>query len=369
VIAQLLNLLNLLIVACLAGAPEAHDVRIHWSGPSECEGERGMVERLEVLSPELSIAPVSTGEAETPALVTVRVTVSTIDRGPDLQWSVELELDSPQGREHRTFVAESCAVAIDATALVLAVAVDPVEVAARLEREAQIVPSPPEAPPARESPPPAIAPLTELADTHELDASQPLPNTDERWRGRFGIAILGGGGYGPLRAGSATLMGRLALIGPRWRWSLHGAWLPPLRPALGDRGRARVDGFLLGTRGCGLLFAGPVEFPLCAGLEAGAIRARALDPIQNPETASQPYLGLLLGPGLSWAPISRLALGLEVEAMIPLVFGGFALDGQPALDNLPVGVRALASVEVRIPSAAGPGRAIPSAAGPGRAIP
>lgn len=348
------ELLKLLIMARLAGAPEAHDLRIHWDGASECEGERAMVERLEVLSPELSIAPeLSTGEAETPALVTVRVTVATIttiDRGPDLQWSVELELDSPQGREHRTFVAESCAVAIDATALVLAVAVDPVEVAARLERREEQIRSPPEeAPPASEAPPPAIAPLTELAETHELDASQPLPNADDRWRGRFGAAILGGGGYGPLRAGSATLMGRLALIGPRWRWSLHGAWLPPLRPALGDRGRARVDGFLIGTRGCGLLFAGPVEFPLCAGLEAGAVRARALDPIQNPETASQPYLGLLLGPGLSWAPIHRLALGLEVEALIPLVFGGFALDGQPALDNIPMGVRALASVEIRIP--------------------
>jgi hypothetical protein len=315
-----------------------------------------MVERLRVLSPGLSIGEVreigEMAEAETPALVTVHV---TIDRRADLQWTVGLQLDGPQGREHRTFVAESCAVAIDATALVLAVAVDPVEVAVWFEREQQPdAPSTPESDPLDSSYPPALAPLTELAETQERDSAQPelmlgsssSTRADNRWRGRLAVAFLGGGGYGPLLAGSATLMGRLALIGSGWRWDLRGAWLLPLRPALGDRGRARVDGFLVGTRGCGLLSAGPVEFPLCAGLEAGAVRARALDPIQNPETASQPYLGLLLGPGLSWAPINRLALGLEVEALIPLVFGGFALDGLPVLDNIPVGVRALASVEV-----------------------
>lgn len=329
-----------------------HDLRIDWGGSLECEGEREMVERLRVLSPELSIG---TGEAETPAVVSVYVTV---DRRPDLQWTVGLEIDGPQGREHRTFVAESCAVAIDATALVLAVAVDPVEVAAWLEKEQELDAleelSAAEAVPLDSLNPPATPPLTELAEQHERAASQPdlvlgsaaPAHADDRSRARFGAAILGGGGYGPLLAGSATLMGRLALIGPRWRWDVRGAWLPPLRPALADRGRARVDGFLIGTRGCGLFLAGPVEFPLCAGLEAGSVRARALDPIQNAETASQPYLGLLLGPGLSWAPINRLALGLEVEALIPLVFGGFALDGQPVLDNIPVGVRALASVEI-----------------------
>jgi hypothetical protein len=332
---------ELLIVARLAGAPEAedgpaavHDVRIRWEGSPECDGERDVGERLRVLAPELS-----TGE---PALLTVSVNV---ERRPDLHWSVKLELDGPQGREHRDFVAESCAVVIDATALVLAVAVDPVAVVAELEQPPLQAPSPAE----------ALA-LTEPAEEPsqpkplELDVSTSSQSADieRRWRARLGVAVLGGGGYGPLRAGSATLMGRVALIGPRWRWDLRAAWLPPVRPALGDRGRARVDGFSIGTRGCGLLMAGPVEFPLCAGLEAGGIRARALDPIQNAETASQPYLGLLLGPGLSWAPIRRLALGLEVEAMIPLVSGGFALDGQPALDNVAVGVRALASVEIRI---------------------
>jgi hypothetical protein len=346
---------ELLIVARLAGAPGAEqalpDVRIHWDGSVECEGEQLVIERLGELSPELTIAPTpSTGEAETPALVTVHVTV---EQRPDLHWSVGMQLDGPQGREHRSFVAESCAVAIDATALVVAVAVDPVAVAVGLERarvQQPVAPSASEPTPAPASeatiiPTPTQDERDDSLDDLVLDNSPP-DDADARWRGRFGIAILGGGGYGPLRAGSATLMGRVALIGPRWRVDVRGAWLPPLRPALGDRGRARVDGFMIGARGCGLLFAGPVEFPLCAGLEAGAIRARALDPIQNPESASQPYLGLLLGPGLSWAPIDRLALGVEVEALIPLLFGGFALDGQPVLDNLPVGVRALASVEL-----------------------
>ncbi|WP_106090942.1 hypothetical protein [Enhygromyxa salina] len=346
---------KLLVAALLASAPAAHDLQVRWAGAPECQGGQRMIERLEVLAPELSVA-----RAETSALVTATV---IIERDPRRQWSVRLELDGPLGVERRTFVAESCAVAIDATALVLAVAIDPVAVAARINEEAhapeprpkpepepQFEPAPPL--PARSEGPdaPAVA-VEDEWDPGTLvisDARADRP-PEQSGRVRFGIAALAGGGYGPMQAGSATVMGRLAVIGQRWRVELRGAWLPPLRPPLNDRGRARVDGFTVGALGCNLFHAGPVEFPLCAGIEAGAVRARALEPIQNPEMATQPIVEVVLGPGLSWAPTERVALGLEVQALIPFVFGGFALDNQTALDTAPVGIRALAGVEIRLP--------------------
>ena len=349
---------KLLIAALLAGPPPIHDLHVRWAGTPECQGGPGVVERLEQLAPELSVAAAEPPLAQGEALVTA---TATVEHGPGLEWSVVLELEGPLGTEHRAFVAESCSVAIDATAVVLAVAIDPSAVTARINWEPPLEPAPepepePEPGPEPEPEPPEVP--TEPVDTSEEPGlnlvfdddlrSEPARISPQR-QVRFGLAALAGGGYGPLRAGSAALELRLAVFGERWRAQLHGAWLPPTRPSLRDGARARVDGFVIGAQGCGVLRAGPVEFPLCAGVEAGAVRAQALEPIQNPETATQPYAGIALGPGLSWAPVERVALGLELHAVIPLVSGGFALDGQPALDNTPVGVRALAGVEVRLP--------------------
>ncbi|PRQ03253.1 hypothetical protein ENSA5_17720 [Enhygromyxa salina] len=345
---------------------DAKDLALSWSGPSECLGADArarVIERLGVLAPELSIAA-----ARGSALVKVR---ARVEPAPASGWSVGLEIDGPQGPETRTFVAESCAVAIDATALVLAVAVDPVEIAARIdwrakgslpapkpkpgpkpEPEPEPEPKPKPKPKPKPEPEPEPEPPSSTETSSALLVNLPSSSEDVEpvsLRARVGLALVGGGGYGPVQGGSAALGLRVAVLGARWRWALRGIWLPPVQPTLGERGRARVDGFMIATGGCGVPHAGPVEFPLCGAVEGGAVRAVALEPIQNPQLATQPYLGLALGPGLAWAPIERLALGIGVEATIPLVSGGFALDDQPVLDNAPVGVRALAGVELRLP--------------------
>ncbi|KIG19119.1 hypothetical protein DB30_04584 [Enhygromyxa salina] len=345
---------ELLIASLLASAPVIHDLRVRWVGEAQCQGGQRVVERLELLAPEISVT-----RADTPANVTATV---TIRRDPAQQWSVGLELVGPLGVERRSFVAETCAVAIDATALVLAVSIDPIGVSTRVNREAaapepdpQPDPQPPSAPPVTDERPSEPATTSDVRRepsvhvSNETRADRTTVEFEPRGPVGFGLAALAGGGYGPLQAGSATVMGRLAAFGPHWRVELRGAWLPPVRPALGDRGRARVDGFLIGALGCGVLQAGPVEFPLCAGIEAGAIRGRALAPIPNAEVAAQPYVGVMLGPGLSWAPIERVALGLELQAQVRLASGGFALDDLAALNATPVGVRALAGVEIRFP--------------------
>ena len=70
--------------------------------------------------------------------------------------------------------------------------------------------------------------------------------------------------------------------------------------------------------------------------------------LDNASSATQPLVQLELGAGLAWAPLERLAIGVELEALGQLVAGGFATNGSAVVANIPVGVRGLASVELRL---------------------
>ncbi len=325
------------------------DLAVMWSGPPDCDARDQLVERLAELAPALVVAH----DGQAPVTVQARVEAT-----PASQWSVDLEIVGPEGQQTRSFVAESCTVAAHATALVIAVTIDPVAVVTELERSepapaAEPAPRPDPGPTSAISPDPAPA---ETSSTLLIDLPSPddeLP-TRPRVGARVALGVLGGGGYGPISTPTAMLALRFAVFGEHWRWSVRGAWLPPVTASIGEttdgvRERARIDGVLVATRGCGLLHAAPVEFPLCGGIEGGAIRAEALPPIQNATTGTQPYLGLELGGGLIWTPISRLGVGLELDGLVPFLSGGFNLDGPSVLRNLPIGVRALAGIEVRLP--------------------
>lgn len=312
-------------------------IDLHWDGPPECEGEAALSERMTELLPAL---PVREGGS-----IDVRVGLEAVAAG----WAVVVELDSALGLDRREFVAESCAVAIDASALVIAVALDPVAVTLALEELREPEPEPEREPEREPEPEPELEPEPEpeLRVTLASDPPDDPPPRPTQLRG--GLAVLGGGGYGPLQSGSGILLARVALIGRAWRSELRGGWLPPVVHDVGDDRRIRVDGWLIGARGCGVPSRNALEFPLCVGIEAGGVRGSPLDPITNPRDASQPWVAAELGPGLHWAPRPRLALGLEVAAVVPFVTAGFALDEQRVLGFSPVGVRALASIELRLP--------------------
>ena len=57
----------------------------------------------------------------------------------------------------------------------------------------------------------------------------------------------------------------------------------------------------------------------------------------------------MLGPGLTWTPVPRVGIGVEVEALVPIVARAMALSGLTVVDKFPVGVRALVGVELRLP--------------------
>ncbi|MFV8750790.1 hypothetical protein ACNOYE_09590 [Nannocystaceae bacterium ST9] len=276
-------------------------------------------------------------------------------------WRVELELAGERGVERRSFAAETCAIAAEATVLVIAVAIDPIAALEHTTRPSEPASSEPNQEPAPEpeSEPdsmiesviePMIEPGVESDESIRVHLDSPAASEPARsGRARGGLALRGGGGFGPLRAGSGLVELRVAAFGRAWRWEARAAWLPPVQIDLGEGQRGRFDGWLLGTRGCGVPSRGKLEFPICAGIEAGQLRGEGRSSVPNPVRVTQPWLAIELGPALAWAPRPNVALGLELDALIPLIAAGFSIDGQPVVRTTPVGVRALAGLEVRFP--------------------
>ena len=325
---------------------------------------------LSVFLPELLVTEADRSDADRDPSGSVAVDVKVQLERPSL-WSVELELRSGQGLERRRFEAETCAIAAEATALVIAVSLNPLEVAqisaiggaasvSDLEepeteepaREGEALAREAEEPvreaevPVREVEAPVREAAVMRSSRGEAPGSGAFSSTGDL--PRLGLALLGGGGYGPLGQGSGVAVMRAALIGSHWRWGVGVQWLPPLTAGFEDGVRLRAAGWTGGTRACGVPARGAFEFPMCAGIEAGQVFVEGLAGVPNRRRQSQPWVAIEFGPGLRWAPLERLALGLEVDLAVPLLRAGFSINNQPVTRYAPVGVRALLGVELRL---------------------
>lgn len=340
-------MLSLLTLAWLGVAEPA--LTLDWRAPAGCPSRDDVVAALERALPEHAPIP---GEGRG----RVHAEVEIVGQGD--RWQVELALASERGPERRSFAAERCELAAEATVLVIAVAIDPIA-SARVYEQVEPEPEPPAPEPEPEpeaEPEPAPEP-----DDRAMRLVLPEPELEPRRprrRSSLGAALglFGGGGLGPLRAGAAQLELRAALVGRHFRWQLRGAWLVPVEVALDDARSGRFDGWLIGTRACGLpggrLREGrrvSLEVPLCAGLEAGQLRGEGARGVPNPVAVRRPYVALELGPALLVRPLERLAIGLELDAVVPLVQVGFSINGDPVLRSTPIGARALVGVELRLP--------------------
>lgn len=366
--ASLLTIASTTLLA-LAPAPSQDSeavaaVALDWRAPRNSCPQRDRVEaRIRELLPELDeLAEVDEG---------ARVAVwGRVDLGEGERWTVSLRFESDRGVDERSFSAASCEAGAEAAALVIAVTVDPLGVAETVAEPAAgegREEAPEEEPePAVVEPDPTpevVEPEPELEpelDEGELSRPRSRPGEGPRTRPRrsdgprprVALGVQGGGGWGPLRLATAGLGLELAIFGERWRAGVRGLWLPPRVDVLESGEAARYDGFAIAARGCGVpRFGGErrVELPLCAGFEAGALGGRGTGLTPQPRAASQPWVAAVLGPGLRWAVRPRVALGVDLDLLVSLVRGGFAIDEREIQRVSAVGVRALAGVELRLP--------------------
>ena len=167
----------------------------------------------------------------------------------------------------------------------------------------------------------------------------------------IGVRVHSGISYGDLPSVGPILRAALTINWEHARLELEGHY--------GFARKARLDGTpergadlsaAFGVvRGCGVLRHRPshLEFPICGGFEGGAELGVGVG-LDEVRRDSIPWLAIDLAPGLVWAPIRNLAIGLSVEPWVALVRRQFEIDNAGVIWRpLPVGVRVLAGIEAR----------------------
>ncbi len=247
-------------------------------------------------------------------------------RRDDGQWQLDLEIARGDGEPTvRSFVAPECATAIDAAALVIALAMDPAQ--AEPERTPAVIdvptpaggPAPAQAAPRRANTTPSVAPTP--------------PATPRHPKVRGLLRAGGGVDFGGLPGAAAFFEAAGGALGPRWRAELTGMY------RLQSADRARLDRdvggrfvlWTIGARGCGvpsvrIASGGVFSFPLCAGAEGGRLVVEGFG-FAGARTTRRPWAAATIGPGVAWAPLPNIAISLQAALGIPWIRSAIAIDG------------------------------------------
>lgn len=318
-------------------------VEFRWDAPAGCPDEATVVQELE----RLLGAPLATRTG--PRLTAIARVRQEPGGGYDLRlWTVRDE-----GTLQRSIVHAECDALARAGALVAAMAIDPDVLermaegteAAAVAQEARTIddPEPPPEPEPREvTPAPAPAPVPQ----------EPAPAAPRRRRALRGALRAGVGlSYGDLPGAGALLRLTPALLWPRARLELEASYGPLRKARFDDRPDQGADLQLASAavRGCSVLRARRVEFPLCAGAELGAIYGRGVGFAQTTEGRLL-FAALQLAPGVLFAPHPRVALGAILEGAVHVARPRFVVAGTgEVFRSAPASVRALAAIELRFP--------------------
>ncbi|HWB76211.1 MAG TPA: hypothetical protein VG755_14675 [Nannocystaceae bacterium] len=305
--------------------PDPRELELVWRAPERCPTQADILRRLDVLLP---------GDSNGEGVLHVECDVTVDPSGARLQ----LVSTFRGTTERREITADDCGALGEATAVLLAVALEPSARGpesppkpAPTVTEPPIAEDPVEDPIAADPVAPKIAPIAPVTTTTPTRrAPLAIPS-------HFGLRIAGGlevGGVPP-PSGAVQLAG--LVLWRRARLEIHAAYLPPRR-----RAEARYQLVTAGARGCGRLFAREVEFPLCLGAEAGLMRGRA----DGRPAVNGPWLGVLASAGVSraWGPV---AIWAAVEGLGSVLWTEFRVDGDLRFKPSAVSMRALFGIELR----------------------
>lgn len=325
-------------------------VELDWQAPRGCPEERDVQATIARLVGQ----PLASERAGAGSSTQVHAVVRTRPEG----FEVELHTRHGAAEEHRTFAAPRCEALADATALIVAVALRPLETAAAstTASEAAPDPAPSVAPPAVAPPrrPPAAA--TPVPTARAPAAAPPAPASPAAANARAiggALAVTAGPAVGVLPGVAAQLAAVLALRGRRWRVEAGGTYWFPRTAGTADQPTVEI-GLGSGTvRGCYVFARARLELPLCAGAELGAMRGRGQGVGVLSKTSRSLWAAAHAGPGLTWRLGPWAAVRLAVDAIVALRQPGFDLriDGERVELHRapPVGGRAALGIELRWP--------------------
>lgn len=311
---------------------------VHWAGPAECPSQ-AFTDALDRLLVGSSI--------DTPIHVE-----ATVERTPD-GWSIRTDFDAgPERAGQRTFQAPSCRTVTQATALAIAIAVDPgvLDRWVPMADDEAPVPAAPQVPvPVVSEPGPVELGPIEAAEPASPAGDRARGEPWSRWRGLTGAAgsVDGGALPGP-GLGVTVTMGvlhrgfRAEVVGAR-RFATERAAPADLRVG------GSFTQWSVGVHGCGVPRLGTVELLLCAGFEGGRTVGHGFGlPVSR--TSVLPWWAGLMEAGLAWPVRPWLALTVRATLAVPLLRQAFTIDGLGVVHTMgQVEGRGALGVELRWP--------------------
>jgi hypothetical protein len=235
-------------------------------------------------------------------------------------WRLQLVVrDDSGGTAKRTLASRSCTAIADATALIVAIAIDPTIQVSAAPADAAPEPAPPV--PAGSRPAPSMA--------AELSVEKPAPTPASRTR--FAAGVFGMGRQGVLPGVAAGAGFSLAGLVGRWRLDLSAGYVLPKdvyaasTPAAG----ARLWQWWLALAPCRVPQRRSLEFPLCAGIEGGALHGRGIGAAVAPTDGRQPWLALTASAGTVWLVGEDLGIFVSAAAVLAVLRPAFDLGSEP----------------------------------------
>lgn len=333
-----MHLLAWPLIVALGPAPApapAPSVQVSWAAPHGCPAPAEVESRIWQLLE---------GSTETTAVV-----VEADARVSETNGGYALELTVRRGEDvgTRRLQAGTCAELGRATALIVAMTIDP-EAAAMNEAEAlpeETAPTVPTLAPAdrekdstppenagatptemeaaepapREATPPESPTITTRGTASRRDATaRPAPRGAMR-PPTLALRIGGGLGIGLVPRLGGNVLGGVAARWPRWMLELEGAYFVPRvgEAATMSSIRGRFALWTVGARGCPVFAARRFEFPICAGVVAGAMHARGDRGVRS-QRAVAPWFGIDLGARALLVPRAWVATGLDARGLVGL---------------------------------------------------
>ncbi len=265
---------------------------------------------------------------------------AAIRTGPLDDYVLTLRIERPGATARYELAGQDCAALAGAAAVLIATAIDAGD-------RVPDFPEPSAATPPHPAPAPATASSSRLPFSR-LPSSR-LPSSrlhGSRLQGSLESGYFVGVGrespvsHGPQVGASLLLLRRLRVT------ALARASLPITYSPQPER-RVVVHAWHGTLKGCARLSAGPLEVPVCLVTEAGWITARGRGWTEN-NAVRRPSVAAGLGLGLRARLGRRLAITVDTETMVPLVFPRLTVDGIPVWRPALVGARFMAGVELRL---------------------
>jgi hypothetical protein len=325
-------------MAVLGGVPVAlgqSSSSITWSAPSgECPDEAYVRTAVQQLL-----------GADDPAAARVEAH-ARVERLGDSSWRVHLTTQRDGATGERVVDSSSCRSLADATALIVALAIDPQRVAANRPSLAAAAgsassPSAP-APAPAPTPAPAPAPAPTPAPTPTpapapAPAPTPAPPPAPLPPSRFSLFAALGGDLGTLpRPAWGVTLGAALFLSPAVRLEAYGSYWPwqHAQSSASFAPNSGGDVFLAdgGARACWLPLHANLELAGCAGLEAGLLHGQG-ENIARTLSADSFWLAATGLARLTWRASPHFALFLDASLAIPFSRDQFVFYSGPQDKN------------------------------------